>query len=136
MIRRALSADLAELAALGAEFHAEDRWSGVLRFDPESFALTCQALLERGAIFLSDHGLIGLSVSPSIYDHNLKVCSELFFWAPDGRGDALEAAARHWASRHADVILMGAHEPHDARVDRWYRRKGYAPIGRQYARRL
>lgn len=136
MIRRAGLGDLPELVALGSEFHQEDRWSGTLTFDPDSFALTCKALIERGAVFLSDHGLIGLSVSPSIYDHSLNVCSELFFWAPDGRGDALEAAARHWASRHADVIVMGSHEPHDPRMDRWYRRKGYAPIGRQFARRL
>lgn len=136
MIRQAGLGDIPELVALVTEFHTEDRWSGILRFDPESFALTCKAVIERGAAFLSGHGLIGLSVNPSIYDHSTLVCSELFFWAPDGQGNALHAAARHWASRYADIIVMGAHEPADPRIDHWYRRKGYAPIGRQYARKL
>jgi hypothetical protein len=120
---------------LGEAFHAEDRWGGLLTFDPASFRRTCELLIERGVIFITDRGLIGLSVGPSIYNHALTVCSELFFWAPDGRGDELRKAAEAWASGHADVLVMGAHEPGPVeRISNWYRRKGYAPIGRQFAR--
>lgn len=135
MIREAATADLPRIVELGREFHREDRWSGMLAFDPASFAETCGRLLEVGVIFLSDGGLIGLVVNPSIYNHATRVASELFFWAPDGRGDDLRRAAEAWAKQHADVLVMGAHEPGPVeRIANWYRRKGYVPIGRQFAK--
>lgn len=135
MIRQATSADLPWVVELGAQFHAEDRWSGTLTFAPESFWATCEQLLEVGAIFLSERGVIGLVVNPSIYNHATRVASELFFWAPDGRGDALRRAAEAWTKQHADVLVMGAHEPGPVeRIANWYRRKGYTPIGRQFAK--
>jgi hypothetical protein len=135
VIRRATAADLPWLVALGAQFHAEPRWPAPLTFNPDDFAETCARLLEAGVIFLSERGLIGLMVSPSIYNHSVTVASELFFWAPDGQGDALRRAAEQWASEHADVLVMGAHEPGPVeRISNWYRRKGYVPIGRQFAR--
>ncbi len=135
MIRQATAADLPRLVALGAAFHRQDRWSGTLTFDAASFRVTCERMLEVGAIFLSDGGLIGLVVNPSIYNHATSVASELFFWAPDGRGDELRKAAEQWASERASVLVMGCHEPGPVeRISNWYRRKGYAPIGRQFAK--
>lgn len=135
MIRVATAADLDHIVALGAEFHRVDRWSGLIAFDPADFRAACELLIARGVILLSDGGLIGLTVSPSIYNHALSVCSELFFWAPDGRGDALRRAAEQWASDRASVLVMGCHEPGPVeRISNWYRRKGYSPIGRQFAR--
>lgn len=135
MIRRATADDLDEITALGNAFHSVERWAGLVAYRPDDFRATCGLLIERGAIFLSDRGLIGLSLGPSIYNHSLTVCSELFFWAPDGQGDALRKAAEGWASEHADVLVMGCHEPGPVeRISNWYRRKGYAPIGRQFAK--
>lgn len=127
------------MVALGAALHAEHRWPAPLTFCPADFAQTCVALLASGgAIFLTETGgLIGLTVSPSLYNHADKVVSELFFWAPDGRGDALRKAAEAWAKDRAAVLVMGAHEPGPVeRIATWYRRKGYAPIGHQFAKVL
>lgn len=138
MVRAATEQDIPRLVALVAAFHAEPRWPGPLSFKAEDFAQTCQALLASGgAVFLSDGGLIGLTVNPSLYNHAVKVASELFFWAPDGRGDALRQAAEAWAKDRACLLVMSAHEPGPvARIANWYRRKGYQPIGRQFAKVL
>src|SRR5512142_1355157 len=87
--KRADLTDIPAILALGAAFHAEERWSGLLTYQEASFRRSCELLIERGAIFLTERGLIGLSLGPSIYNHALTVCSELFFWAPDGKGDLL-----------------------------------------------
>jgi hypothetical protein len=131
VIRRAGVQDIPEIVTRGAEFHATDRWSGLLTFDPASFEKTALALLENGAIFLSKRGLIGLARTRSIYNHAEPVCSEMFFWAPDGRGDQLRRAAEQWAS---GLLILGAHEPADPRIETWYRRAGFVPVGRQFAK--
>lgn len=136
-VRQATPDDVPHLVALVARFHAEPRWPAPLSFNPEDFAAICRELLEHGAIFCSDGGLLGLMVSPSIYNRADRVCSELFFWAPDGRGDALRRAGEGWAANHADLLVMGCHEPGPVeRITNWYRRAGYTPIGRQFAKGL
>lgn len=132
MVRIATLADVPFIVGLGADFHSGPQWGGTVTFDPESFAKTAELVIEQGVIFLSDRGLIGLRVSPSIYNHSQEVVSELFFWAPDGRGDALRKAAEQWAK--GKTLVMGAHEPADPRIEHWYRRAGYVPIGRQFAK--
>jgi len=135
VIRQATVADVPHIVALGRAFHAQPRWPAPLTFRAADFADTCDRLLDAGAIFLSERGLIGLVVNPSIYNHAVAVASELFFWAPDGQGDALRRAAEAWAKDRAAVLIMGAHEPGPVeRIANWYRRKGYSPIGRQFAK--
>jgi hypothetical protein len=135
VIRRASADDLPRLVQLGARFHAEPRWPSPIVFSPDDFAETCKRLLEVGVIFLSENGLLGLIVQPSLYNYDAPVCAELFFWAPDGRGDELRRAAEAWAKDRAVMLVMSAHEPGPVeRIARWYRRKGYVPIGRQFAK--
>lgn len=108
-----------------------------MNFVAADFAETCARLLEAGVIFVSGGGVLGLVVNPSLYNHAVRVASELFFYAPDGRGDDLRRAAEMWAAEHADLIVMGAHEPGSVeRLANWYRRAGYQPIGRQFAKGL
>jgi hypothetical protein len=132
VIREATAADIPLIVSLGADFHATPQWGGTITFDPESFAKTATRVIETGVIFLSGRGLIGLRASPSIYNYGQEVVSELFFWAPDGRGNALRRAAEQWAAGR--VLVLGAHEPADPRIEHWYRRAGYVPIGRQFAK--
>lgn len=137
MIRAATEADLDHIVGLVAEFHSVPRWPWDEAFRAEDFRETARLILQRGVIFLSERGLIGLTVSPSLYNHKQATCSELFFWAPDGQGDALRRAAEAWAKNRAQIIIMSAHEPGPvARILNWYRRKGYVPIGRQVAKGL
>lgn len=135
-MREATYDDLREIVMLVEAFHQVPRWPGVA-FDAADFAVTATRVIERGVIFLSDWGLIGMLVGPSIYNAKSRIAAEMFFWAPDGRGDALRLAAEAWARQRADVIVMGAHEPGPTvRIARWYARKGYVPMGHQFAKVL
>lgn len=130
--RRATADDIDHIIALGAAFH-DEHGVGPQGFNAGDFGLSVAATIERGAVFLSDGGAIGLAVAPSFLDHSKRLALELFFWAPDGRGDELRKAAEAWAADNADALIMSAHEPAE-RAANWYRRKGYAPIGRQFAK--
>ena len=135
MIREATAADLPQLVALVARFHSEPRWPAPIVFNAEDFAKTAERLIEVGVIFLSEGGLLGLTLQPSIYNYDVTVCAELFFWAPDGRGDELRKAAEAWAAERASLLILSGHEPGPIeRIANWYRRKGYTPIGRQFAK--
>lgn len=137
MIRRAELDDLAEVVALVGDFHTPGEWHGLAEFDPISFSEVAAGIIRQGVIFLSERGLIGLVLVPWTYNTNVTVAAECFFWAPDGRGDALLRAAEDWAADKADLISTSAHipgEPRLKRIDRWFRRKGYLPMGLQYAK--
>jgi hypothetical protein len=135
VIREATVADLGHIVSLVAAFHAEPRWPEPIQFNARHFRATAWRLIGSGVILLSERGLLGLTVSPSLYNHHVLICSELFFWAPDGRGDELRRAGEAWAKSRASLLIMSAHEPGPAeRIANWYRRAGYAPIGRQFAK--
>jgi hypothetical protein len=137
VIRKATAADLDEIVAIVAEFDALKLWPEPLVLNRDDFRKTCGRLLEIGVIFLSERGVIALTLNPSLFNYAVKVASELFFYAPDGRGDDLRKAAEAWAADKAQLICMGAHEPGPVeRVSKWYRRKGYAPSARLFAKRI
>ena len=135
--RRATLGDLDFIVELVAAFHETPRWPGV-DFDADDFRFAAARIIETGAVFLTQRGLIGLIVTPSIYNRKARVASEMFFWAPDGQGDALRRAAEAWAASPevaAHALIMNAHQPGEIdRIERWYVRKGYRPMGRQYVK--
>lgn len=120
------------VATLGISFH-ERFGIGPTGFEAASFATSVARVVEEGAVFVTDSGAIGLVLSRSILDHSKRLALELFFYAPDGDGDALRKSAEAWAAENADVLVMSAHEPAE-RASNWYRRKGYAPLGRQFTK--
>lgn len=137
MIRQASAADLDRIVELVAEFGAKGLWPEPLVLDPGDFRQTCERMLERGVMFLSERGVIALTVNPSLYNYRVLVAAEMFFYAPDGRGDELRKAAEAWASERADLLMMGGHEPGPIeRISTWYRRKGYAPAARLFSKRV
>lgn len=126
MIRRATPDDLQQVVELGEAFHAATIWKDLAPFDRDSFEASVEALLDRddAAIFLSPGGFIGLTKVGLYFNRAVPVTAELFFWAPDGQGDALRKAAERWAG---GLLVMNAHlaEP---RAANWYARKGYRPL--------
>lgn len=90
------------------------------------------------AIFHTAGGLIGLALSPLYFNRSVLSAVEIFFWAGDGRGDALRREAEAWAkAQGASLILMGAHLPGPVdRIEKLYRRAGYVPHGRSYCKGL
>ncbi len=85
------------------------------------------------AVFLTDDGCLGLRVGGTVFNASLRVAYEVFFWAPDGRGDALLKAGKAWAENHSDFQIMNAHRA-NPRIDHWYRRKGFVPLEASYVR--
>lgn len=133
MIQEATPADVPALVDLCARFHAWSQFPGTT-FDAASCERSFQRLIETetGVLLHGGGGLLGLSVGPLFFNHDERMAVELFFWAPEGNGDAFRKAAEQWAEdQGATVLMMCAHEPSE-RSSTWYLRKGYAPFGRQF----
>jgi hypothetical protein len=69
VIREATVADLGHIVSLVAAFHAEPRWPEPIQFNARHFRATAWRLIGSGVILLSERGLLGLTVSPSLYNH-------------------------------------------------------------------
>ena len=134
MISEATKDDVPSLVELCARFHAWSQFPGGSVFDPESCRSSFEALIERdnGVLLHGGGGFIGLSLGPLFFNHAEPMAVELFFWAPEGNGDAIRKAAEAWAkSKGALLLMMCGHEPSE-RASKWYSRKGYEPFGRQF----
>lgn len=135
LIRRATEADLPAIVEFGRDFYAASHWASIADYDPERTAGTLRSLIERQdtALFISPRGLIGMVLLP-LWCGDVLTAQEFIFWAGDGQGAALRRAAEAWADEHgARVVVMGAHEPGDMdRIEKFYRRNGYAPHGRSF----
>jgi len=137
VIRQATAEDIEFVVDLIREFDGLKLWPDPLRLNEDDFRQTVRGLIGQGVIFLSERGFIALTVYPSLYNYSVRIASEMSFYAPDGRGDELRRAAEAWAAERADILVMGGHEPGPIeRIARWYRRKGYAPTARLFAKRV
>ena len=96
MIRPATLADLDQIAAWGADFHAA---SGMLApFDAEATREFVAKLIEapQAVVLMHEHGMIGGLLSPAYCAPSWVIAVELFWWAErDGR--ALLRAFEKWA---------------------------------------
>jgi nucleotide-binding universal stress UspA family protein len=138
VIRQATADDAGTVEAICAACYPQSHWVGVADYSASRVRETVAALAEsdEGAVFFSGGGAIAVIRVPLWFSEAFAV-SELFFWALDGAGAALRAAAEQWAADKADIVLMGAHEPgRMAAVSEWYRRGGYVPHGRTYRKVL
>lgn len=130
--------DLPALVALGARFLAASHWD--VKTDLADLEASLRALIEQDhtALFHTEGGMIGLGLSPLYFNRAVSVAVEIFFWAEDGKGDALRRAAERWAkAKGARSIHMGAHLPGPVdRLENLYRRAGYVPFGRSYSKGL
>lgn len=132
MIRQAGPDDLEHIVDLGRRFHAASLWSDLVPFEADDFRQSAGALIEResAVIFLSEDGFIGVSKVPLYFNFATPITAELFFWAPDGKGNDLLKAAREWAG---GLLVMNAHRG-DERVCRWYRMQGFQQVEASYLR--
>lgn len=130
MIREAGPDDLGRVVELGRAFHAVSLWSELVAFDEDSFRASAADLIGRdsAAIFLSDGGFLALTKVGLYFNRAVEVTAELFFWAPDGKGDDLRRAGERWAG---GLLVMNAHGG-DERAGRWYARHGYRQLESTY----
>lgn len=125
MIRKASHDDMAEVLRLSAEFLAIGPYAWV-PLDLPAFEAFAGQLIERGAIFLSDDGIIGGCLSPFYFNPSVAMVCELF-WFARKEGRELREALEDWGREQgcAAVTCSGLANDREATVRRLYERAGY-----------
>lgn len=136
MVRRATAADVDECLRLGLQFHAYSPWA-MFPADPEGLRAFLASLIEGGAVFLSEGGMIGGVLTPLYFNPSLTIAAELFWWAPKD-GDALRQAFEAWAveSGAVGINFTGLADARAPAITRVYRRAGYAPVETSYFKKV
>jgi len=136
LIRRATLDDLQTAVTFAKSFHAESVHNDI-PVDDEALALFMGNLIEVGAVFLSDHGIIGGVMSPVYFNPAYVFAAELFWWAPqDGR--ALREAFEAWGVEQGAVKIQFSGQVNDRQstVEKLFRRAGYIPVETGYLKRV
>lgn len=122
---KATLADLDKVIALGLDFHAASPHR-VDAVDPEGWAATAKAMIEAGGVFVSQGGMIGGVLAPLYFNPAVVYAYELFWWAPDGAGMALQREFRAWVKESGAVGIHWTALADDSlpRMDRIYARSG------------
>lgn len=130
----ATEADVPLIVELALEAHKGSVWEDFAKADPESIAETAKALIERddASVFVCDRGVLMLARFPLWFNHAEPVANEIFFYATKG-GDALRREGERWAG--SGLMTLCRHDRTDVRLDKLYRRAGYAPIEHTFIRR-
>ena len=131
VIREAGVGDIGMVLDFCEKFHGI---SGLpVKFDRRAMGNLVRGLIESddAVILMTDHGVIGGSLSPAFCDPDWVIAVEFFWWAKRG-GIALLAAFEDWATaRGANEVRMSsiASLP---RADRLLKIKGYVPAEISY----
>jgi len=136
MIRRATLDDLPEVLRIGLEFHAYSPWS-MLSADPEALSEFLAKVIEHGAVFLSDEGMVGGVLNPAYFNPAHIMAAELFWYAKSG-GTELRQALEAWAAESGccGITFSGLVDKHEPAMRRVFARAGYAPIETAYFKRI
>lgn len=125
MIRRATQDDLPRILELGAEFLGLGPYAWV-PLDIDAFAGFATNLIEHGAIFLAEDGMIGGCLYPFYFNPAVVMAAELFWYSPK-HGRALREALEGWAKEQGCVAITcsGLANEREATVRKLYARVGY-----------
>lgn len=143
MIREATVDDIPALLVMCRRFHEASPY-GERDFVDADAARTLEGLLTlgRAAIFVCDEGeicgMMGVAASPTMFDHQLEIVQETFWWCQGGDAQGLRQAGEEWArDRGAALFSMACLENDRAEtMARLYRRSGYAPVERHFIKAL
>jgi hypothetical protein len=136
VIWRATADDLDRVVELGAAFHAYSPYRDI-PFDPEGFRGSASRLIEAGAIFLSEDGMLGGLLVPLYFNPAVIMGAELFWWAgKTGRGlrEAFEAWAKE-AGAHG-VQFSGLTDQRAETIHKVFARAGYQPAETAFFKRF
>lgn len=125
LIRLATADDLDRIGELGAAFHAYSPYRDIL-WDADGFRAFAGKLIEAGAIFLSDDGMIGGCLVPLYFNPAVVMGAELFWWAgKTGRG--LREAFEQWAREQGaqGVQFSGLTDQRSETIHKVFQRAGY-----------
>lgn len=137
MIRKATPEDLPRCLNMGAAFHAYSPYRDIL-FDPAAFETFLLNLMEKGALLVSDTGMIAGVLSPLYFNPAYSLGAELLWWAPEGGGRELREAFEDWAEEQgAHAVQFSALADDQAeRVAAIYAKAGYRPVETGYLKEL
>lgn len=136
MIRRATLDDVATACEFATRFHSQSVHADV-PVVAEALEGWMAGLIEGGAVFLSDEGIIGGVIVPFYWNPDAKMAVELFWWAPK-EGQALRLAFEAWAKDQGAlrIVFSGQVNERHATIDRIFRRAGYRPVEVGYTKGL
>lgn len=138
MIRQAKATDVPRLVEICRAYHPRSHWAPVsFNVEKATSRFTDWIDNENVLVLIGDNSLlVGCATEPWFSDDT--ITQELLFYAADKAGIALRDTFEAWARGQDTVLnLMSAQEPGPAEVmTRWYRRAGYRPFGRSFAKEL
>lgn len=126
MIRQATTDDLDRIVELGAAFHAYCPYSEI-PLDPDGFRTFAAGLIEKGAVFLSEDGMLGGLLVPLYFNPAFLMGAELFWWAGK-TGRQLREAFEEWAKEQGaqGVQFSGLTDQREETIRKVFERAGYA----------
>lgn len=124
-IRPATPADIDQITAWGAQFHAASGMAAP--YDPQATRVFVARLIDspQAVVLVHEHGMIAGALSPAYCAPDWVIAVELFWWA-ERRGLSLLRAFENWARDNgaAEVRMTTLHDlPSAAQI---MARTGYA----------
>jgi hypothetical protein len=125
MIRRATQDDMPRILELGAEFLSFGPYAWV-PLDRNAFAASAAKMIEVGAIFLADDGMIGGVLYPFYFNPAVVMAAELFWYSPK-HGRELREAFEGWAQERGCVAVTcsGLVNDRETTIRKLFGRAGY-----------
>lgn len=148
MIRPGLPEHMPRLIEMGRAFFAASALARVAEFDDGSFVETVEGFSAVDALYVAEHGagivgMIGALVYPAWFNKRHLTGQELFWWVdPEwrGRGHGMALYRRLMerieAQRLASFTMGSTETLKPAALARFYRREGYVPTERLFAKRF
>lgn len=95
-------------------------------------------LLDGGCIIVNERGFIAGLLAPLFFAPNVKIATELAWWAPDADGTQLRELFEVWAQENgASAIQMSAlNNSYAARLTENLVKNGYTPVEVAYLKAL
>jgi hypothetical protein len=136
VIWRATADDLDRIIELITAFHGYSPYRDI-PFDPDGFRTFATHLIEHGAIFLSEDGVIGGLLVPLYFNPAMLMAAELFWWAGH-TGRQLREAFEAWAveSGANGVQFSGLTDQREATIRKVFARAGYSPAEMAFFKRF
>lgn len=150
-IRPAVDTDIPTIIAMGRKFFDAAGWPEVTTWDERSVETTLRGLIGGavpGGLIVAEGagcapvGMVGFMAFPFYFNFAVAVAQEVFWWVePDQRlgvgGQLLDAFEEAGRARGASVFIVSAvARLRSAALERFYRRRGYAPAENTFIRKI
>jgi hypothetical protein len=125
MIRRATLDDMPDIVRFGAEFLSVGPYAWV-PIDDVAFPAAAARMIEHGAIFLAEDGMIGGVIYQFWFNPAVTMAAELFWYSPK-KGRALRDAFEDWGRSMgcAAITCSGLANEREPTVRKLFGRAGY-----------